>query len=146
MITLDNNPSFFDTMSTLPFIASLDQYYPDIQHWYISKVIPGVSLGTDKLVIAKDNGVIAGIALGKNDGTEAKLRCIRVHPDYNGSGLGIKLIDSMLEEISSIKPHVTVSEEMFHLYSRLFHRRYGFYLTDVNKGMYRRGKLEYCYN
>jgi N-acetylglutamate synthase-like GNAT family acetyltransferase len=129
----------------LPFIQSLDHYYPDITHWYVNKVVPGLSLGNDKLLIARDNGVIAGIALGKM-GDESKLRCVRVHPDYQNTGLGIRLIDNMLDLIEDGRPGVTVSEEMLHQYSRTFVKRYGFELSDVTKGRYRRGKLEYAFN
>lgn len=145
MIKLDFNPSFSASFSVLPFISSLDQYYPDINHWFINTVIPGLSLGNDKLIIARDNGIIAGIAIGKMD-EESKLRCVRVHPDYQSTGLGIKLIDKMVDLIEDGKPRVTVSEEMINLYSRIFIKRYGFSLNDVVKGMYRKQKLEYVFN
>lgn len=145
MVKLDPTISLTSALSVLPFIQSLDHYYPDITHWYVNKVVPGLSLGNDKLLIARDNGVIAGVALGKM-GEESKLRCIRVHPDYQNTGLGIRLIDSMLELIEDGKPGVTVSEEMLHQYSRAFVKRYGFELSDVTKGRYRRGKLEYAFN
>lgn len=145
MIKLDSTISFTGAFAVLPFIQTLDSYYPDITHWYVNKVIPGLSLGNDKLIIARDGLNIAGIALGKM-GEESKLRCIRVHPDYQGTGLGIRMIDQMLELIEDGKPGVTVSEEMLHLYSRSFVKRYGFDLTDVTKGRYRHGKLEYSFN
>jgi len=145
MVRLDSTISFTGAFAVLPFIESLDAYYPEVSHWYINTVIPGLSLGTDKLIIARDGLNIAGVALGKM-GDEPKLRCIRVHPDYQGSGLGIRLIDQMLELIEDGKPGVTVSEEMLHLYSRAFVNRYDFELSDVTKGRYRRGKLEYAFN
>lgn len=145
MITLHSANSFTGAFSVLPFIQSLDQYYPEVSHWYINTVIPGLSLGDDKLIIARDGLNIAGIALGKM-GEESKLRCVRVHPDYQQSGLGIRLIDQMLELIEDGKPGATVSEELLHAYSRAFIKRYGFTLTDVTKGQYRRGKLEYVFN
>lgn len=145
MVRLDSTISFTGAFAVLPFIKSLDAYYPDVSHWYINKVIPGLSLGEDKLIIARDGLNIAGVALGKM-GEESKLRCVRVHPDYQGTGLGIRLIDQMLELIEDGNPGVTVSEEMLHLYSRPFVKRYGFELSDVSKGRYRRGKLEYAFN
>lgn len=146
MILLDSNPSFITAFNVLPFIQSLNQYYPEIEHWYINKVIPGMMTGNDKIIVAMDNGHIAGLALGKLDHEESKLRCIRVHPDYQHNGLGIRLIDNMLELIEDDKPKVTVSEEMLHLYSRAFISRYNFNLTTVDKGRYRKGKLEYGFN
>jgi N-acetylglutamate synthase and related acetyltransferases len=145
MIRLDSETTFTSAFSVLPFIKSLDEFYPEISHWYINKVIPGLSLGDDKLIIARDGNRIAGIALGKM-GDESKLRCVRVHDDYQNTGLGIRLIDQMLELIEDGKPGATVSEEMIHLYSRAFIRRYGFELSDVSKNRYRHGKLEYAFN
>lgn len=147
MITLETTTSFVPAFSALPFIKSLNQYYPDIEYWYVNKVIPGLTLGNDKLIVARDEHFnIAGIALGKLSDAEAKLRCVRVHPDHQNGGLGIRLIDNMLELIGERKPGVTVSEEMINLYSRAFVKRYGFELSDVSKGRYRRGKLEYGFN
>lgn len=144
-LILKDSVSFAEAFSVLPFIKSLDVYYPDISHWYINKVIPGIMLGDDKLVIASDNGRLAGVALSKS-GVENKLRCIRVHPDYANNGLGIRLIDRSLELIGDSKPAVTVSEELIHHYSRIFVNRYGFELSAVDKGTYRARKLEYRFN
>ncbi len=146
MIQLEHARSIHAAFSVLPFIQTLDVYYPNVSHWYVNQVAPGLLLGNDKLVIAKDRGHIAGIALGKQTDNETKLRCVRVHPDYQQSGLGIRLIDTMLTTLEVDKPACTVAEELFHEYSRLFVRRYGFELSDVAKGRYRPRKLEYAFN
>lgn len=146
MIQISPVKDFVPAFSALPFIQSLNQYYPDIEYWYVNKVVPGLVLGNDKLLIAHAQGNIVGIALGKQSDDEAKLRCVRVHPDYQQTGLGIKLIDRMLDLIEERQPGVTVAEEMINLYSRAFIKRYGFNLSDVTKGRYRRGKLEYGFN
>lgn len=147
MIKIEPATSFVAAFTALPFIESLNQYYPDIDYWYVNKVVPGLVTGNDKLLIARDRDYnIAGIALGKVSDNEAKLRCVRVHPDHQNGGLGIRLIDGMLDLIEERQPGVTVAEEMLHLYSRAFIKRYGFTLSDVTKGRYRRGKLEYGFN
>lgn len=105
-------------------LGTLDKYYPDISHWYVNKVIPGLFTGGDKLIIAKDNGNIVGFALGKKS-EETKLRCVRGLPEYQNKGLGIRLIDGMIELLECEKTLVTVSEELFHHYSRAFINRYG---------------------
>lgn len=145
-VQLISTTNFTTAFAVLPFIQTLDRYYPDIDHWYVNKVIPGLLLGGDKLIVAKDGSHIAGIALGKSGEEESKLRCIRVHPDYQNSGLGVRLIDHMLDTLGTAKPGVTVAEELFHQYSRMFVTRYGFELSDVTKGRYRKHKLEYAFN
>ncbi len=145
MIQLDNATSFTSAFSVLTFIETLDAFYTDVSYWYVNRVIPGLFMGDDRLIIARDNQRIAGVALGKR-GDESKLRCIRVHPDYQNSGLGVRLIDAMLDQLEDSKPGVTVAEELFHRYSRMFITRYGFALTAVTKGRYRPRKLEYGYN
>jgi len=145
-IVIQETTSFVTAFKAFPFIKSLDAYYPDIEFWYVNKVVPGIVLGNDKLLVASENDNIVGIALGKNGEQETKLRCVRVHPDYQHSGLGIRLIDRMLDTLEVEKPIATVSEEMINLYSRAFVKRYGFSLSDVTKGEYRPRKLEYVFN
>ena len=84
------------------------------------------------------------------------MQCVRVHQDHQGGGLGIQLMDRLLEQLAERHPLCTVSEEMLHphffpwakrvLYSRVFVKRYGFSLDSVDKGLYRPGKLEYIFN
>lgn len=145
-IILQTETSMTAAFQVLPFIITLDQFYPDVSYWYINQVVPGLMTGNDKLLIARDGNHIAGVALGKSTSEETKLRCIRVHPDYQGNGLGIKLIDEMLDQLEHDHPKVTVSEELIHSYSRIFVNRYNFKLSHVSKGQYRPAKLEYMFN
>lgn len=138
--------SLVQAFSVLPLLKSLDVYYPDFSHWYINTALPGVIAGNDVLLIAKERESVVGVALGKKATQETKLRCVRVVPQRQSTGLGIRLMDTMLEHLESDKPHCTVAQEMLDLYSRVFVRRYGFSLDDVQKGRYRKGKLEYCFN
>jgi GNAT superfamily N-acetyltransferase len=146
MIKINLETSFTAAFQVLPFIQTLDQFYPEVDYWYVNKVIPGLMVGSDKLLIARDGIHIAGVALGKFTDEETKLRCVRVHPDYQNHGLGIKLIDEMLEQLEDDKPGVSVSEELLHQYSRIFINRYGFDMSNVSKGQYRPRKLEYFFN
>lgn len=132
--------------SVLPFLADLDAYYPNFSQWYANTVLPGLASGRDALLLAREGEQVAGIALGKRAADETKLRCIRVAPAWQNSGVGLRLIERMFDVLECDKPHVTVAEEMLHAYSRPFVRRYGFALSEVDKGRYRRGKLEYAFN
>jgi GNAT superfamily N-acetyltransferase len=145
-IALRTETSMTAAFQVLPFIATLDRFYPDVSYWYVNQVVPGLMTGNDKLLIARDGEHIAGVALGKLTLDETKLRCVRVHPDYQNNGLGIRLIDEMLDLLEDDTPKVTVSEELIHHYSRIFINRYNFKLNHVSKGQYRSGKLEYLFN
>ena len=123
-------------------IKDLDRYYPDVGAW-INKLEVNENTPT---LIAKDNEHIVGVVIGKKTPTENKMRCIRVHPDYQNAGVGIKMMDNMLEILEDQEPLCTVSEELFHHYSRIFINRYAFKLSHVDKGLYRAGKLEYIFN
>lgn len=145
-ITIHSEISMMTAFQVLPFITTLDRFYPDVSYWYVNQVVPSLMTGNDKLLIARDGGHIAGVALGKFTPEETKLRCVRVHPDYQNNGLGIRLIDEMLDLLEDDAPKVTVSEEMIHHYSRIFVNRYNFKLNHVSKGQYRPAKLEYLFN
>lgn len=146
MIKIEQTKNMVELFDLLPLFSNLNNYYPDFNYWYINKVIPGTVVDSDIVLVAKNNSIIVGGAIGKKSTTENKLRCVRVLPQCQNSGIGIKLIDAMISQLECEKPHCTVSEEMLHLYSRPFVNRYNFDLTSVDKGTYRRGKLEYFFN
>jgi N-acetylglutamate synthase-like GNAT family acetyltransferase len=124
------------------FLASLSDLYPGFNHWIENRVFGS----TDSVILLAQEGEhIAGVAIGRK-GDNPKLRCVRTHRELQGSGLGIKLLDGMIDHLQCEKPHVTVAEEMMHEYSRAFVKRYGFSLSDVTKGEYRPRKLEYHWN
>jgi ribosomal protein S18 acetylase RimI-like enzyme len=127
-------------------LDGLDNYYPDFGHWFINTCIPGIVLGDDTMLVARDGSTMVGIALSKKTPQEAKLRCVRVRPEYQSRGVGIHLVEKTLRLLNVGKPHCTVAEEMIHLYSRSFVNHFGFELNHVAKGAYRPGKLEYIFN
>lgn len=132
---------------TFPFLANLDQYYPSISAWFAHSFSTGLTKGSNVLLAARGaEGRLVGVALGKKTKEEVKMQCVRVADASAHSGLGIVLMDRMMEALECEKPLATVSEEMLHQYSRIFIKRYGFTLDDVAKGVYRPRKLEYYFN
>lgn len=134
-----------DLALTGTLLAGLDNYYPEFGHWFTNTCMPGVLVGEDVLVVARERHRVVGVALGKT-GVETKLRCVRVLPEYQSRSVGIHLIERTLRELDCDKPHCTVAEEMLHQYSRPFINYFGFALSEVTKGRYRPGKLEYAFN
>lgn len=130
----------------LPLLSDIEQYYPDILSWYKQKFINSKSLSNKVLIACNDKNKIIGFCLGKKSESETKLRCIYVIPEYRGKGIGIRLIDEMLIELDDKYPVVTVSEELLHMYSYLFISKYKWKIIDIQKGLYRIGKLEYFFN
>lgn len=146
MISYERSSSLTDAMLTMEMLRSLKNLYPDFMFWFVNVALPGILVGRDILIVAKKNGVVIGVALGKISENETKLRCIRVLPEYQKYGVGIHLIDHMLRALNCAKPVCTVAEEMMHSYSRAFINYFHFVLSTVEKGLYRRGKLEYVFN
>lgn len=146
MIEYASSARLTDLAMTRNLLRDLDVYYPDFGYWYTNKCMPGIMTGPDKLIVAKDAGQVIGVALGKLGEDETKLRCVRVLPEYSNKGVGIRLIEKMLRTLNDDKPHCTVAEEMLHQFSRPFINLFQFDLTQVEKGMYRDGKLEYVFN
>lgn len=141
VISQSTNP--IEALLAFPFLQSIDRYYPAIADWFVNTVVPGIGEGSSVLLLAKEQQRVVGMALGKT-GEERKLRCLRTNGNH--SGLGIRLLDEMIERLETTKPHCTVSEELLGGYSRPFINRYGFDLSHVSKGQYRPGKLEYHFN
>jgi N-acetylglutamate synthase-like GNAT family acetyltransferase len=133
-------------MLALPFLRSLDVYYPKVSDWYLNTHVTRTVGGTPTPLVARDAGQLVGIALGKKTPEETKMRCVRVAPGWQNQGVGLKLIERLFEELEDESPHCTVAEELMHTYSRAFINRYGFELSAVDKGRYRRGILEYSFN
>lgn len=144
-INYTTQPTLTQALMAQGFIASLDKYYPNITDWYLNTVIPGIYTGNDKIVMAFEANHLIGLALGKV-GQETKLRCVRVHPQAQSTGVGVRLMDRLFDLLGTNTPHTSVSEELLHHYSRTLINRYGFKLNRVEKGLYRRGKLEYLFN
>lgn len=125
------------------FLTPLSQYYPGFNLWF-DKHYQQVN-NENTIVVLNESGIL-GVSLFKKTPNENKIRCVRIRPDLQGSGLGIRLIDKTIDVLEDDKPLVTVSEELLHEYSRAFVNRYNFKLTEVTKGQYRRHRLEYVFN
>lgn len=145
MVTYHRSRRLSDAILVKGMLDGLDNYYPAFSDWYVNTCMPGILVGRDELIVARDRERVVGAALGKV-GSETKLRCVRVIPEYQKRGIGLHLVEQMLRAIDYDKPLCTVSEEMVHEFSRPFINLFRFDLTAVDKGRYRHGKLEYVFN
>jgi ribosomal protein S18 acetylase RimI-like enzyme len=146
MIQYERAHRLVDTVNAYRLLDGLENYYPEFGYWYKNRVMPGVMMGQDVLMLAREHGQVIGVGLGKRNDHETKLRCIRVLPEYQGRSVGIHLVEKMLRELDDDKPSCTVAEEMLHQFSRPFINLFKFDVSRVEKGLYRPGKLEYVFN
>jgi N-acetylglutamate synthase-like GNAT family acetyltransferase len=91
-MNIEQGNTFVQAFQALPLMRSLDTLYPGFEYWYVNTVVPGVVLGRDQLVLAKEQGRVVGVALGKRSEDETKLRCVRVLPEFEHKGVGIRLM------------------------------------------------------
>ena len=73
------------------FLSGLNNLYPEFNSWFANRVVQS---NDSIILIAQEGEHLAGVCIGKK-GDEAKLRCVRVREDLQGSGLGLRLIDPM---------------------------------------------------
>lgn len=146
MIHYEQGKTLTDALVAYQLLDGMDDLYPDFSYWFTNRVMPGVVVGSDILMLAKDRQHVVGVGLGKRNRHETKLRCIRVIPQYQNRSVGIHLVERMLRALDSDRPSCTVAEEMLHQFSRPFINHFDFELTRVEKGLYRPGKLEYVFN
>lgn len=145
MINYAVSKNMVEAFIALDMLRHLENYYPDFEYWFVNKVIPGLVIEKDLMLLAKDNDKIIGVSLVKK-AEENKLRCVRVLPEYQKKTVGIHLIEKSLLLLNDDKPVCSVSEEMFHDFSRPFINYFNFNLSYVDKGAYRPAKLEYFFN
>jgi GNAT superfamily N-acetyltransferase len=134
-----------DAFRLLRFLSPVSRFYPGFDEWFVNKVVPGIVVGDDAAFVAEDSGAIVGAAVARS-GAAAKLRCVRVAEPWQGRGVALHLIDRALAFAGSDRPLCTAPEEMLHGLARILVNRYGFRLDRVEKGLYRPGRLEYCFN
>ncbi|WP_181904054.1 GNAT family N-acetyltransferase [Ciceribacter selenitireducens] len=129
----------------LQFISGLSEDYPDIQNWYVNKVVPGLRTGTRFLLPVHRDGKLVAVGIAKNDGFERKICTVRVAPHHAGRGLGLRVFDGLLKWLDDDQPGLTVSATKLPAFERIFDW-YKFRLTGVENGLYVPGRQEVGYN
>lgn len=131
--------------SVLDFLLPLSGDYPDIDVWFLSKVLPGIKQQSRKILkIERDNKIVA-VGIAKAESDEKKICTVRVHPDFFGRGLGLRIFDTLIEWLEEPKPNLTVSADKVHLFERIFDY-YGFEFSGAHQGLYIPGQTELGYN
>lgn len=126
-------------------LSDLSRFYPDIERWSASKVLPGLLDDTRKILVEHDASGVRGFAILKRDVVERKICTIWVRPDLRCQGLGQSLITQSQEWLQCVRPMLTVPEEALSTFRGLLASS-DFRLNEVVEGYYRPGKKEYVFN
>jgi hypothetical protein len=124
-------------------ISPAKQYYPDFENWYYANVIPSILNGDKEFIFEIRNGEIVGLAIIKH--SEKKLCHLSIFDEYKNKGYGLKLFEKSFQALGTNKPYLTVSEEKYIEFKRIFNY-YGFKLKDKKLNAYRKNKYEYYFN
>ena len=124
-------------------LNSAEVFYPNFKEWYYQKVVPDILAEKRELLFESKNDKIIGLSLVKYD--EKKLCTLKVFEEYQNKGYGLKLFEKSFEALETDKPFLTVSEEKYMEFEKIF-KYYGFELTSVKSNLYRDNKLEYFFN
>lgn len=121
-------------------------FYPDYNAWFWGSVATDIAMADERKIILEYSGLAAaGVAIVKNTPFEKKLCNLTVSPDYQNKGYGLKLFEKSFETLGTDKPFLTISEEKYPEFERLF-KHYGFRVTSIHDALYRLGKVEYFLN
>lgn len=120
------------------------RYYPNFDQWFCNTVVPGLVNSNRQILIEVIEEKVAGISIIKNS-SEKKISTIKVTENFHGQKIGYNLFQRSFEALNTEKPFCTVSEEKLPLFQNIFNY-YGFKLTSVHEGLYRKGKKEYFFN
>jgi GNAT superfamily N-acetyltransferase len=145
--TMDGQPQLLGQL--MRYIADdisfLRASYPRFDDWFARKVIPGISLGERTVVIERRGAAIAGLMILKHTVAEKKLCTLRVRPDFESLGLGIRLFEDAFSVLETEQPLLSVSEHSMPKFVRLF-AHFGFEQEAVYSGRYLPAVEEIAYN
>lgn len=97
--------------------------YPHFDDWFARKVIPGIYKGERTLLIEERDSTAVGLLILKHTATEKKLCTLRVRPQYESKGLGVRLFQVAFEILGTERPLLSIS----HLAEPKFHRLFTYF-------------------
>lgn len=119
--------------------------YPYFDEWLSTKVLPGLASGERTIVVEERLGRAAGLVILKHTHAERKLCTLRVRPEFEFRGLGVRLFDMAFEVLQTRYPLLSVSEVALPKFSKLF-QHFGFVYEAAYRGLYVPRVHELAYN
>jgi len=123
-------------------ILANQQMYPNIDRWFVQKVVPGLkTLERLAYVAYEDERPIASAVLKLGD--KSKFCHLRVHQDFQDLDLGQMFFTRMTLEVRhrAREIHFTLPESLWHTRSKFF-ESFGFSCATKASKQYRPGDLE----
>lgn len=119
--------------------------YPNFDRWIVQKVIPGIFDGNRTVMLEERSGAIVGLLILKHTSDERKICTLRVKPEYENRGLGVKLFEKSFEILEVETPLLSVSEVSLPKFERIF-KHFGFIFERSYLGMYLPKVHEFAFN
>ncbi len=132
---MDNNKIY-------SFLSSISSTYPDFKEWFYQKVVPGLKDGTREIIPVMRYGRLIAVGIIKNTPEEKKICTIYVSSYYRGKGIGIMLFKKCMKTLGTDSPIVTVSENNYHLFEKIFNHFNFKHTSTINS----QNKKEFIFN
>lgn len=145
--SLEQSPWLLDEVLSLASedVEFLRFSYPQFDNWFATKVIPGILEGERTLLLERRGSVTAGLLILKHTAIEKKLCTLRIRPDFESMGLGVRLFQTAFHLLQTEQPLLSVSALAAPKFERLF-KYFGFAQEAVYQGRYLPNVDEYSYN
>lgn len=125
--------------------AFLRGSYPNFDSWLFEKVVPGVVSGERTVIIEVRATEMAGFMILKHSHLEKKLCTLRVRPQYESRGMGVRLFNAAFEILETEFPLLSVSEKAMPKFEPLF-EYFGFSQEATYEDRYLPRVRELSYN
>lgn len=119
--------------------------YPNFDSWLSDKVVPGIKNGERTVLIEMRANEVAGFMILKHTLSEKKLCTLRVRPQYESRGMGVRLFETAFEILKTERPLLSVSEKAMPKFDTLF-KYFGFSREAVYEDRYLPRVRELAYN
>lgn len=130
---------------TLSFLLPLSSDYPDIDTWFLNKVVPGSRSGTRRILHIERDGLLVAVGIAKKEEDENKICTVRVDQRYFGRGIGVRIFGDLMDWLGDDRPVLTVSEFNLSSFQRIFDH-FGYMATSAKPNLYRLGSTEFGFN
>ncbi|MBK9755890.1 MAG: GNAT family N-acetyltransferase [Nannocystis sp.] len=95
------------------FLGASAALYPEIEEWWRRRVLPDLRRRDRVCYIAREDGRLVGLCIGKVAPRSTKLCTLRVDDSVQSSGVGSRLLGRLFHDVAKVggrQIHFTISE------------------------------------